>query len=325
MAIRTLSQGISGQDVKAIQEALNVWGANPRLETITGVFGPKTDTAVRRFQEAHGLDPDGVVGRNTRAALFPVGVATTTIFGMRLRMPELPPFRGGSSPLSPGPLTLSPSPSGQVLGSLRSNLFQPIRFPRLATYLHAPRVPELTLTVPSLSGSSRPPQLFGFVYDHAELQPGAQSTFPFGGSRQDVFVLTMQNIYRRGPDDAAHTEAALGVQIGAPFSSPNGPWTVNPFVQLTDVDRFGSLGAFHWWQPYAQVGFQFSGLGNPQPTLTGSLFPVNLGLDVGELLTVSFAGGLALNLDLRSGQVQAGTQFSAGLTLKLGKPNSPLW
>jgi hypothetical protein len=66
-------------------------------------------------------------------------------------------------------------------------------------------------------------------------------------------------------------------------------------------------------------------IGNPQPTLTGNLFPVNLGMDVGDILTVNFAGGLAVNLDLQSGRVQAGLQFSAGLTLKLGQPNSPLW
>jgi len=318
MAVRTLNLGMTGPDVKAVQEALNVWQANPAL-TPDGKFGPKTDAAVRSFQKAHRLKDDGIVGRKTRAALFPVGVATTTIYGMRLKLPDFSPSRPRGPSLLPGRLTLDPSLSAQILGPLSRPAFEKIRFPRLVPSLYAPRVPEWNLTIPPLP-NRQPIRPFGFEYDHLELQPGAQSTFPFGGSRQD-----MQNIYRRGPDDGPHLESALGVQIGAPFSSPNGPWTFNPFVQLTDVDRFGSLGAFHWWQPYAQAGFQISGLGNPQPTLTAGLFPVNLGLDAGDILTVNFAGGMALNLDLNTGRVQAGAQFSAGLTLKLGKPNSPLW
>jgi peptidoglycan hydrolase-like protein with peptidoglycan-binding domain len=318
MSVRNLSVGMVGPDVKAIQEALNVWGAAPPLKT-DGKFGPRTDAAVRKFQKARGLRDDGIVGRYTRGALFPVGVATTTIFAMRLRMPAFPSFHGSAAPPLVGPLTLNP-----IINNLTYPLFKPTRFPRLIPSLSAPQLPDWNLTIPPLSAGSSP-QLFGFVYDHVELQPGAQSTFPLNGARQDAFVLTMQNVYRRGPDDGAHQELDLGVQIGTAVTDPNGPWTFNPFVQLTDVDRLAALGgAFHLWQPYAQAGFQFMGLGNPQPALTANLFPVNLGLDVGNLLTLSFAGGVALTMDLQSGRVQAGGQLSAGLTLKLGQPNSPL-
>ena len=322
MGIRSLSAGATGPDVKAVQEALNVWGANPPVDT-TGYFGPKTDAAVREFQRAHGLKDDGAVGKKTRAALFPIGVATVTILGMRLKMPELPRFRGGTPPLDVGTLTLQPPPN-PIIDYLNHPSYTPTRIPRLLTWLPAPNIPEWNLTVPPVPGKS-PARPLGFVYDHIELQPGGQSTFPFKGARQDLFILTMQSVYRRGPDDGKHVEADLGVQIGMPVSDPNGPWTFNPFVQLTDVDRFGSLGAFHYWQPYAQAGFQFMGLGNPKPSLTGNLFPVNLGLDIGSLLTVNLAGGLAFTMDLESGKVQAGLQITGGLTLKLGKPNSPLW
>jgi peptidoglycan hydrolase-like protein with peptidoglycan-binding domain len=323
MAIRTLSAGMNGPDVKAIQEALNVWGANPRLIP-DGKFQSKTDTAVRVFQQNHGLKVDGAVGRGTRAALFPLGVATLTLYGMRLRIPEPPRFRGGTDPFRLPPLSLNPPRQVPIADFLSRPSYEPVRFLPLTTMVAAPRIPEFTITVP-VTPSAPPSQPFGFVYDHAELQPGGQTTFPFNGSRQDAFVLTMQNVYRRGPDDGAHQELDLGVQIGTPFSSPNGPWTVNPFIQLTDVDRFGALGKFHYWQPYAQAGFQFMGLGNPRPALTANLFPLNFGLDIGDLLTVNLAGGMALTMDLGSGRVQVGPQFTAGITVKLGKPNSPLF
>ncbi len=322
MGNRNLSMGSKGPDVKAIQEALNVWGASPTLKA-DGDFGGNTDTAVRQFQEKHGLDVDGTVGRQTRNALFPVGVATVTLYGMRLRMPDPPTLKQLNGPSFQLPqLRLGPPPPQLFAGSFTTSLYEPVRFPGLFINLPAPRIPNWNPPIPSVPGAP-PSRFLGFVYDHAELQPGGQTTFQFNGARQDLFVLTMQNVYLRGPDDGAHIEADFGVQIGTPVTSPNGPWTVNPFVQITDVDRFGTLGAFHFWQPYAQAGFQFTGMGNPQPTLTANIFPVNLGLDLGNYLTVNVAGGLALTMDLGTGRVQAGLQLTTGLTLKFGKPNSP--
>ena len=53
-----------GDDVKRLQKALNF----PETE-IDGVFGKKTDIAVREFQKNHGLKVDGKVGPATWAAL----------------------------------------------------------------------------------------------------------------------------------------------------------------------------------------------------------------------------------------------------------------
>lgn len=317
MGIRSVRLGATGADVKAIQGALNVWGAN--LGNPDGVFGSNTDTAVRNFQASKGLAVDGVVGKGTRRELFPIGVATTTIYGMRLRLPDFQLQRKPKHDFHLVPrLTLGPPPSQLIVGAFSRPLFEPQRFPGLFTEVPAPRIPDWNFMIPPAPDDNSSFQPFGFVYDHVELQPGGQTTFNFGSPRQDAFVLTMQNVYRRGPDDGAHLETDLGVQIGTPVSSPNGPWSVSPFIQLTDVDRFGTLGAFHYWQPYAQAGFQFMGMGNPKPSLTASLVPLNLGLDVSDFLTVNLAGGMAFTLDLTTGQVQAGWQFSAGLTFKFG-------
>ena len=58
---------LNGPVVKAIQEALASAGCKPG--PIDGEFGKNTDAAVRRFQRAHGLTVDGVVGPITAGRL----------------------------------------------------------------------------------------------------------------------------------------------------------------------------------------------------------------------------------------------------------------
>lgn len=63
-----LKRGASGNDVRQLQELLNLAGARPPVPT-TGFFGDLTDRAVRSFQAAHGLGMDGKAGPKTVAAL----------------------------------------------------------------------------------------------------------------------------------------------------------------------------------------------------------------------------------------------------------------
>ena len=58
---------LRGEDVRALQVDLNRLGY--ACGEVDGIFGPKTNTAVRAFQRDHGLEVDGVVGEKTRAAL----------------------------------------------------------------------------------------------------------------------------------------------------------------------------------------------------------------------------------------------------------------
>jgi hypothetical protein len=62
-----LRKGSTGPNVLKLQVALLANGFDPGLAD--GVFGGKTDSAVRAFQGAHGLMADGIVGPNTWAAL----------------------------------------------------------------------------------------------------------------------------------------------------------------------------------------------------------------------------------------------------------------
>ncbi|MEQ2443217.1 spore cortex-lytic enzyme [Pseudoflavonifractor sp. CLA-AP-H29] len=65
-------QGSTGDAVRTIQTKLKNWGYFSG--TIDGIYGPKTEEAVKYFQRKNGLTADGVVGPATLRAL---GMSTT--------------------------------------------------------------------------------------------------------------------------------------------------------------------------------------------------------------------------------------------------------
>lgn len=58
----TLRKGSRGEQVRILQILLKVG--------VDGIFGVKTETAVKAFQSSHGLVVDGIVGKLTRAKLI---------------------------------------------------------------------------------------------------------------------------------------------------------------------------------------------------------------------------------------------------------------
>lgn len=62
-----LKPGAKGAAVKQLQRALKSVGYS--AGAIDGSYGPSTESAVKRFQQAHGLVADGIAGTKTLAAL----------------------------------------------------------------------------------------------------------------------------------------------------------------------------------------------------------------------------------------------------------------
>lgn len=65
----TIRMGSSGPHVAYCQNLLNARGVPHPVLWVDGMFGPKTDQAVRQFQMMKHLDVDGVVGPITWGAL----------------------------------------------------------------------------------------------------------------------------------------------------------------------------------------------------------------------------------------------------------------
>lgn len=80
MPLSTLRYGERGDEVKALQIALNYHlpNAMPPLKT-DSIFGPKTQDRLMTFQKRHGLTVDGVAGPKTLPALYSFVEATHNI------------------------------------------------------------------------------------------------------------------------------------------------------------------------------------------------------------------------------------------------------
>ena len=82
-----IRQGSRGPYVTVIQTELNRISRNypaiPRIGEVDGIFGPRTEAAVRKFQEVFGLDVDGVVGKSTWYALVRLYTAVLSLSELR--------------------------------------------------------------------------------------------------------------------------------------------------------------------------------------------------------------------------------------------------
>jgi hypothetical protein len=68
--LKVLREGSENETVKALQRMLYAMGYNLGSDPIDGIFGSKTDAAVRAFQKAKKLDVDGIVGQDTWTKLL---------------------------------------------------------------------------------------------------------------------------------------------------------------------------------------------------------------------------------------------------------------
>lgn len=82
-----LRRGSSGPNVVVVQVELNRISQNypaiPKLASVDGIFGSRTEASVRKFQEVFNLTPDGIVGPATWYALVRLYTAVTSLSELR--------------------------------------------------------------------------------------------------------------------------------------------------------------------------------------------------------------------------------------------------
>ncbi len=82
-----LRRGSSGPYVVVLQVMLNRISQNypaiPKLSTVDGIFGSRTEASVRAFQQIFGLAVDGIVGRATWYAMVRLYTAVTRLSELR--------------------------------------------------------------------------------------------------------------------------------------------------------------------------------------------------------------------------------------------------
>jgi peptidoglycan hydrolase-like protein with peptidoglycan-binding domain len=104
----TLRRGSTGPDVRRLQRIL-VMIKELAFTDIDGIFGPRTEDAVKSFQSGSGLMVDGIVGPRTWEALpadpntpqLAKGASGPVVAALQEALRD---FDGGGTPTDPGPI-----------------------------------------------------------------------------------------------------------------------------------------------------------------------------------------------------------------------------
>ena len=82
-----LRRGSTGPNVVVVQASINRIAQNypaiPKIASVDGIYGSRTEASVRAFQEIFGLTPDGIVGPATWYALVRLYTAVTQLSELR--------------------------------------------------------------------------------------------------------------------------------------------------------------------------------------------------------------------------------------------------
>lgn len=237
---RTLSIGMTGQDVADLQAALNYHlrpavpphtlpgPARPSL-SVDGKFGPNTDARLREFQRVNGLVDDGVVGQMTRPLLTKAKQVTVKI-----------PINTREEP-----------PISRSLASVRT-----------ADIFSFGLTPAAQISPATAPVGQTKPLIAQVQLQNRQVQSGGNLTLDpiIGpGSQLAASVLSVQWTWVE-QHDGRHLELALGGQLAAvplTFETFGLSSSAQSFAQATIADVLAVDAAnLHLFSPSAQISYQ---------------------------------------------------------------------
>ena len=206
-----LRRGSSGPNVVIIQVELNRISQNypaiPKLASVDGIFGSRTEASVRKFQEVFGLDVDGIVGKATWYALVRLYTAVLSLSELRSQGQQFYTI----SWEYPSPLVLGNT--GDKIRHLQHMLSV------LSAYI--PSIPPLTVD-----------GIFGPATENAVIAAQARFGLPQTGQVDDP---TWEEIY----DQFSGIEnATLRSRERFPDTAENGGASRNRYSRTTTMTQF---------------------------------------------------------------------------------------
>jgi peptidoglycan hydrolase-like protein with peptidoglycan-binding domain len=145
--VRSLTRGMSGDDVRDLQELLAQDPTIFSLANITGFFGPLTEEAIRKFQRKHGIEAIGVFGPKTQAKILALFVGRELPPGIIARLG----LAGASTTPGQGFVTICHKPAGAAQQTLV------VAVPALGAHLgHGDSVGVCAGTTPTPTDTTRP-------------------------------------------------------------------------------------------------------------------------------------------------------------------------
>jgi putative chitinase len=206
-----LKLGSTGEDVNKLQIRL---GIDP-----VGKFGPKTDSAVKGFQSAHGLTPDGIVGDATWNKLFP-------------------PAPSVEAPVVVAPTVITPVQTGFKLDNLKGHIPQAVidQIPDTASKFGITNTLRLAHFLAQCGHESG-----GFKAVRENLNYSAKGLL--GIFRKYFTNVNLAQQYERKPEKIANRVYASRMGNGNEASGDGFKFRGRGYIQLTGKDNYSLFDA----------------------------------------------------------------------------------